>query len=79
MIPRNMLPPRHPEKAKAAKAYLLRGVGRDLRKNELVRLGAMAGSALVERLERMKIPVTPGTVLRSLDHVASAVDDAFPG
>ena len=78
VIPRNMLPPGYAEKAASARAYLTRGVSRNLRNNEQVALGALACAALVERLNRAKVPVTPGTVLRSLDQLGGALEEAFP-
>ena len=79
VIPRSMLPPGYAVKAREAREYLLKGVGRKLRSNEQIALGALAGASIVERFNRVGVPVSPRAVLNSLNQLGPALEEAFPG
>ena len=78
-IPRRLIPPQNNTNSEKARDNLLAGVRLKLRNAEQLALGALAGGALAELLLRRKVPVTPGTVLKSIEQLGSALEDAFPG
>jgi hypothetical protein len=74
-----MLPPGYAAQAEKAREYLLKGMGRKLRYNEQIALGALAGSSIVERFNRVGVPASPRAVLNSLNQLGPALEEAFPG
>ena len=79
-IPRNLLTPGYATKAQEAREFLLKGVGANkLRRNEQIALGILAGAAIVDRFNRVGVPLSPRAILNSLNQLGPALEDAFPG
>lgn len=81
MVPKHLLPSEWQRDAEAAERYLLEGLGaKNPTTTQKIALGALAASAIIDRLTRQKFPpVSPKTVLASISQVAIAMDDAYPG
>lgn len=83
LVPKHLLPSGWQRDAEAAENYLLEGLGKkNPTRTDKIALGALAASAIIDRLTRQKFhPVSPSPkkVLASISQVAIAMDDAYPG
>lgn len=78
-IPPALLPKGYAQTSADVRDFLLKGVKEQLRPVEKTALGALAGAALVDLLQRRNIPVGPKSVLGALSRTGTALEEAFPG
>lgn len=80
MLPQRLTPTDYPAKAELVKQHLLRGIADpNPRLIERMSLAGLAGAVLMDYLQKIRVPVTPKTVLINIEKVPVALEEAFPG
>lgn len=79
-LPQLMFSSDYGVKATAVRTHLTEGAGSDkLTTVQLIALGALGVSALMDYLAKIRVPVGPKTVLNNLDKIPVALEESFPG
>ena len=79
-LPAKLLPTDYAEKAEHVRQHLLKGYNSpNPRTVERMALGGLAGSVLADYLTKIRVPVTPKTVLINVEKVPVALEESFPG
>lgn len=74
----DLICPKYAALSRSAVQMLQTALGMNKRAADLAALGRLAAECLADHLERMRVPVTPRTVLQHVGDAAAAVDAAFP-
>jgi len=77
---KKLIPSNYVAASPAVRDHLLLGWGKKpIRTIEKLALAALAGGVLADYLTKIKLPVTPRTVLVNVDKVPVALEESFPG
>ncbi len=79
-LPARLLPVDYAAKGSSVRAHLLKGLAKpSARTVERMALGGLAGTVLVDYLTKIRVPVTPKTLLANVEKIPVALEESFPG
>lgn len=79
-IPARLIPSNYSDKSETVRQHLLKGLAEpNPRLIERMSLAGLAGSVLMDYLQKIHVPVTPKTVLINIEKMPVALEGAFPG